>query len=245
MRIRFLRRPSAADVCWWIDLDNTLHDASAHILPEIDRSMTRYVAQTLNLEESHASSVRTRYWLKYGATLLGLVRHHGVDPADFLARTHVLPDLHRQVVPNPRMRSLLDRLPGCRVLLTNAPLDYAWRVMGHLGIQRSFHAVVAIDHMWIHGSLRPKPAALLWPYLMRQVPARRHVLFEDTLGHLRAVRPRKMKTVWVAPALGHAVSNAGRPAFVDRKVRHFAQAQAWAMRLAQTGQAGSRRTAMR
>jgi putative hydrolase of the HAD superfamily len=245
MRIRFRQRPRSGQVCWWIDLDNTLHDASAHILPEIDRSMTSYVAQTLQVDESVASFVRHDYWIRYGATLLGLVKHHKVNAPDFLHRTHVLPELHRQVVPNPRMRGLLNALPGHRILLTNAPLQYATRVMKHLGIEKAFHAVVAIDHMWIHGSLRPKPSALLWPYLRRQVAARRHVLFEDTLGHLKQVRSRRMHTAWIEPRGLLARGRAGRPAFVDSKVKHFAQARAWAYRVAQTGQAGSRRTLMR
>lgn len=246
MRIRFLRRPTSRQVCWWIDLDNTLHNASAHILPEIDRAMTAYVEALLGLETEHASRVRHDYWIRYGATLLGLVHHHGVDATDFLARTHVLPELPRQVIPNPPMRRLLHRLPGHRILLTNAPLSYAMRVMTHLGIQRMFHAVVAIDHMWIHGRLRPKPAPLLWPYLQRQVPAVRHVLFEDTLSHLKAVKSRRMQTAWIAPPVQtNARRRHGRPPFVDRKVRQFAHAGAWALRLAQTGQSGSRRTVMR
>lgn len=245
MQIRFLRRPVRGGVCWWIDLDNTLHDASLHILPEIDRSMTRYVADHLGLDDENASKVRTHYWLKYGATLLGMVLRHGVDADDFLHRTHVLPELRQQVVPNPRMRRMLGRLPGNRILLTNAPFDYAQRVMTYLGIERAFHAVVAIDHMYIHGNLRPKPSALLWPGLRRQVPARQHVLFEDTLGHLKAVRRQRMRTVWIAPPRVSGGRSVGRPAFVDRKVRHFAHAGAWALRLAQTGQPGSRRTVSR
>lgn len=245
MRIRFRQRPQGGQVCWWIDLDNTLHDASRHILPEIDRSMTAYVAETLQVQEEIASVVRHDYWIRYGATLLGLVKHHDVNAADFLARTHVLPELGRQVIPDPRMRSLLHRLPGHRVLLTNAPLQYALRVMSHLRIAKAFHAVVAIDHMWIHGHLRPKPSALLWPYLRKQIPARRHVLFEDTLGHLKQVRSRRMHTAWIQPKGAVTRGRAGRPAFVDSKVKHFAQSRAWALRLAQTGQAGSRRTVMR
>lgn len=245
MRIRFLRRPSGGGVCWWLDLDNTLHNASRHILPEIDRQMTRYVADHLGLPEPEASQVRTHYWLRYGATLLGMVRHHGTDPADFLEKTHQLPDLQRQVQRDPRMRNLLKRLPGHRILLTNAPLAYALRVVDHLGIRQSLHGIVAIDDMWIHGALRPKPADLLWSGLRRQVPARRHVLFEDTLGHLKAVRPQRMQTAWIAPALSKSQRGPGRPAYVDRKTRHFAQMGAWALRVAQTGQASSRRTLMR
>lgn len=192
--------------------------------------MTQYVAQTLSLEDEQASALRNAYWLKYGATLLGMIRHHGVDAQDFLDRTHVLPDLRRQIVPNPRMRQLLMRLPGNRILLTNAPLDYTRRVLRQLRIDKAIHAVVSIDHMWIHSRLQPKPAALLWPALQRQVPGARHVLFEDTLGHLKTVRGQAMGTVWIVPPLMSAGQAAGKPPFVDHKVRHFGQCRPWIYR---------------
>ena len=73
---------------WLFDLDNTLHDASWRLMKEINRRMTLYIQERLNLDEEQASALRTRYWKRYGATLLGLVAHHGVDAADFLEKTH-------------------------------------------------------------------------------------------------------------------------------------------------------------
>ena len=39
---------------WIFDLDNTLHDASPHIFPHINRSMTRYLQEHLALDEATA-----------------------------------------------------------------------------------------------------------------------------------------------------------------------------------------------
>ena len=62
---------------WIFDLDNTLHDARAHIFPQMDRAMTAYVQRALGLDEAAAGALRQEYWRRYGATLLGLMRHHG------------------------------------------------------------------------------------------------------------------------------------------------------------------------
>ena len=64
------------NIAWIFDLDNTLHDATPHIFPHINRSMTAYLQQLLELDEQSASALRVQYWHTYGATLLGLMRHH-------------------------------------------------------------------------------------------------------------------------------------------------------------------------
>lgn len=65
---------------WLIDLDNTLHDAMPVVFPRIHRAMVEYVARELSLGEDEADALRVRYWRSYGATLLGMIRHHDVDP---------------------------------------------------------------------------------------------------------------------------------------------------------------------
>src|SRR5690606_24636294 len=61
---------------WLLDLDNTLHDAMPDVFPRIHRSMIEFVASELSMSLEDADALRTRYWRRYGATLLGMVRHH-------------------------------------------------------------------------------------------------------------------------------------------------------------------------
>ena len=76
---------------WIFDLDNTLHNAMVHVFPRINRAMTQYVQTHLNLDEADANALRLAYWKRYGATLLGLIRHHHTDPAHFLWHTRYQP----------------------------------------------------------------------------------------------------------------------------------------------------------
>ena len=97
---------------WLFDLDNTLHQATPHIFPHINRSMTDYIERHLGVDRHEATRIRQHYWMRYGATLLGLTRHHGTDPDHFLRETHQFPDLERMVVFERPLIHALRRLPG-------------------------------------------------------------------------------------------------------------------------------------
>jgi putative hydrolase of the HAD superfamily len=117
------RRPRRRGGTVWIfDLDNTLHDANRHIFPQLNRSMTAYLERHLGLDAEGANALRVDYWRRYGATLLGLMRHHGVDPQHFLRETHRFAELGRAVLRNPLLRSVLTRLPGRKLVFSNAPV---------------------------------------------------------------------------------------------------------------------------
>jgi hypothetical protein len=83
--------PTPSNPVWLFDLDNTLHDASHAIFPAISANMNTYIARVLGDGVTPASqeavdAARIGYWKRYGATLLGMIRHHHVDAADFLRR---------------------------------------------------------------------------------------------------------------------------------------------------------------
>ncbi len=184
---------------WLFDLDNTLHDAWQASFHGIGERMTDYIVEHLQHSREDAEALRRRYWLRYGATLLGLVRHHGVKAAHFLHHTHVLPGLEERVRGQAHDLAALARLPGRRYVLTNAPAAYTARVLGVLGIRSLFDGVFAIEDMHMFGQLRPKPdARMLRRLAVRlKVPAARCVLVEDTLEHQKAARRVGMRTVWM------------------------------------------------
>jgi putative hydrolase of the HAD superfamily len=181
---------------WIFDLDNTLHDATPHIMPHINRSMTEYVQRALALDEAEAAALRVRYWQSYGATLLGLMRHHDTDPHHFLWHTHQFPELHRMVVADRAALNALRRLPGRKLVFSNAPAHYAHAVLDILGLAGFFDAVYTIEHT----GYRPKPDLAGFRLLLRAegVVAHRAVMVDDMLVNLRAARRLGMATVWVS-----------------------------------------------
>jgi putative hydrolase of the HAD superfamily len=184
------------NVAWIFDLDNTLHNATPHIFPHINCAMTAYMQQHLQLDEAKAGELRRHYWQRYGATLLGLIRHHGIDPGHFLWHTHQFPDLRRMVVGEPLLRHALRRLPGRKFVFSNAPVHYAKAVLDVLGISDLFEAVFSIERV----SFRPKPDAYGFLRLCRahHLRPRRCIMVEDSLENLRTAKKLGMKTVWIS-----------------------------------------------
>jgi putative hydrolase of the HAD superfamily len=194
---------------WIFDLDNTLHDATPHIFPHINRSMTAYLQEHLQLSEEAANAMRVDYWQKYGATLSGLMKHHGTDPDHFLWHTHQFPELHNMVLREPRLRRVLKQLPGKKLVYSNAPLHYAQAVLKLLRVGDLFDDVFSIEH----SRYKPKPQAAGFRRLLRKhrLQAAQCVMVEDSAENLQTAKRLGMRTVWVSDA-------PRTPSYVDVKI---------------------------
>ena len=194
---------------WLFDLDNTLHNASPHIFPHINRSMTRYLEQHLGLGLDEANALRMQYWHRYGATMLGLMRHHGTDPDHFLVETHRFDRLHEMMVFERALRGMLRALPGRRIVLSNAPRHYAEAVLEIMGVRRLFEDVVGIEDLDYH----PKPGIRAYRSLLqrRRLNAAQCIMLEDSAVNLRTAKRLGMRTVLVGGGLR-------TPAYVDLRI---------------------------
>ena len=199
---------------WVFDLDNTLHNASPHIFPHINSAMTAYLQTHLGLDAAAAGELRRHYWQRYGATLIGLMRHHAIDPEHFLRATHDVDDLPAKIVREPALRATLQRLPGRKLVFSNAPAHYAAAVLQALGIADLFDDVFSIEHT----GYRPKPDSygFLRLFHRNRLHADRCVMVEDTLANLKTAKKLGMATVWVA-------RSAKTPGYVDLSVRNLMQ----------------------
>jgi len=194
---------------WIFDLDDTLHNASAHIFPVMNRAMTQYIQDTLHLDETAAFQLRQHYWRVYGATLKGLMRHHGVDPYHFLLETHRLIQLPEMVIQTKRLRYMLQSLKGRKVIFTNAPQNYALRVLDLLGIGDMFELVFSVESAKFHA----KPSKRGFQILLKSIQAnpKNCVMLEDSLPALMTAKRLGMKTIWVTKTLK-------KPNFVDHRI---------------------------
>ena len=199
----------AASPVWLFDLDNTLHDASPHIFPHLNRAMVAYIRDHLGVDEQAATRIRQDYWQRYGATLLGLMRHHGTAPQHFLWHTHQFPDLKHMLVLERGLRAMLLRLPGRKIVFSNAPLHYSEAVLELAGIDACFDAVYSIERI----RFQPKPAIGGFRHLLRseRLPAHRCIMVEDTLANLQTAKRLGMQTVWVC-------GSTRQPSFVDLRL---------------------------
>ena len=204
---------------WLFDLDNTLHDASPHIFPRINHAMRDYIAQHLALDTASADRLRMDYWRRYGATLLGLTRHHAIDPAHFLRETHRFPDLERLITFEKPVRRALRRLPGRKLLFTNAPLAYAEAILELTGLDNLFAAIYSVENL----KFQPKPMTAAYRTLLRaeRLSPRRCIMVEDSLANLVTAKALGMKTVWVSASLRDSPSVDVRVRTVRELPRHL------------------------
>ena len=188
---------------WLFDLDNTLHNATPHIFPHINRAMREYIERHLGLDQQAANRLRQDYWQRYGATLLGLMRHHDTDPRHFLWETHQFEDLHRMVVFERGLKAMLQRLPGRKIIFSNAPRHYTDAILRLAGIRQQFQAVYSVEQL----RFKPKPAIDGFLRILRQerLEAAQCVMVEDSLANLATAKKLGMKTVWVSAGLRRSV----------------------------------------
>ena len=181
---------------WLFDLDNTLHNATPHIFPHINRSMREYIERHLGLDAAQATSLRQDYWERYGATLQGLMRHHGTDPRHFLWETHQFPDLKRMLDFEKPILHMLRRLPGKKIIFSNAPRHYTDAILKLTGLERHFSSIYSVENV----RFQPKPMLAGFRTLLRaeHLDPKRCIMVEDSLPNLISAKKLGMKTVWVS-----------------------------------------------
>jgi putative hydrolase of the HAD superfamily len=181
---------------WIFDLDNTLHDARAHIFPSMHEQINAYLRRYFNVDEAGANQIRESFWRTYGTTLNGLMRHHGADPRHFLRETHVFPELADMVVHENALKHALQRLGGTKLVFSNAPRHYVEQVLSAIGLSRYFDGVYSIEDARYRG----KPALHGFYYLLRKhhLDPHRCAFIDDAAENLRSAHRLGMSTVWVS-----------------------------------------------
>ena len=207
----FRYQPKFGHVTDWVfDLDNCLYPAATGLFELIDQRMGAYIERLLDVEPAEAKRIQKAHFHEHGTTLAGLMREHGVDPHHFLSDVHAIP-LDR-VARDDRLAANLARLPGRKIVYTNADEPYARRVLDALGVGDHFaelHDIHAAE-------LQPKPNAHGYRLLLDRfgIDPARAAMVEDMAQNLKPAKMLGMMTVWVDN--GSERGNHGhQPDFID------------------------------
>lgn len=189
-------RDSFSHVTTWVfDLDNTLYPPHMRLFDQIERKMTAWVMQNLNVSAVRADYLRAHYWQTYGTTLAGLMAEHGVEPMAYLADVH---DIDFSVLsPDPDLARRIALLPGRRIVFTNGDSLYAAKVLAARGLSGVFDAVYGVEH----AEFRPKPEAAAFRSVFAKdgLTPTTAAMFEDDDRNLRIPHEMGMKCVHIAP----------------------------------------------
>ncbi len=193
------------------DLDNTLYSAGQEVFCLIDRRINRYMVEVVGILPDEVDDLRRSYWKRYGVTMQGLMRHHGVDPEDYLSYVHDI-DVGGILRPDPELSRALQSLPLRRAVFTNSSLDHSERVLNALGLDGVFEENFDIR---VAGYL-PKPCPEPYHAVLGRLgtSASRCIMVDDSPDNLRTAKDLGMGTIlvgqkipspWIDAAIREAV----------------------------------------
>ncbi|WP_084420140.1 pyrimidine 5'-nucleotidase [Henriciella litoralis] len=190
-----LSKLTARDI-WVFDLDNTLYPAECDLFAQIDVRMTDFVASYLGMERAEARALQKAYYAEHGTTLKGMMTMHGMSPDEFLAHVH---DIDLSPIPHmPELCTVLDALPGRKLVYTNGSREHARRITDYMSLAGSFDGLFGIED----SDFVPKPAVPAYEAFCRQhdVDPARAVFFEDMARNLKPAHEMGFATVLVHSA---------------------------------------------
>lgn len=184
----------AGDVETWVfDLDNTLYQTSPAMHGRVDELLGSFVSEFLNVDRIEARTIQKAYFREFGLTLRGLMIHHGLDPQEYF--DYMMRDDLYDMTPDPRLAEAISRLPGRKVIYTNAFARHADEVLGRMEIGHHFDAVYDIEA----ADYLPKPALDAYAGLCRLhgIDAKKAVMVDDIVDNLKPAAELGMTTVWM------------------------------------------------
>lgn len=189
-----MTQPDYSHITNWIfDLDNCLYPADCDLFALIDARMKIFIGQLLNIDESEAYILQKTYFHQYGTSLAGLMRHHQVEPRDFLDFVHDI-SMYR-LSPDPQLREKITALPGRKWIFTNGDGQYAQRVLTALGLNGIFsglHDVIASDFI-------PKPEAHAYEKMLENfgLEGKDCLFVDDMARNAMQAKNHDMMAIWL------------------------------------------------
>jgi len=178
---------------WIFDLDNTLYSGKTKVFEQVDKRMSKYISDKLNISVEEAKKVQKNYFHKYNTTLNGMIKNHKIDPDEFLEFVH---DINIDFLQkDPALGKEIEKLDGKKIIFTNGSRKHAINVSKQIGIDQLFDDIFDI----VDAEFIPKP--LLEPYeklvKKHKIDPKLCVLVEDIARNLKPAYEMGMKTVWI------------------------------------------------
>jgi putative hydrolase of the HAD superfamily len=179
------------------DLDNTLYPRECGLFRLIEERIEGYLRSRLGLTQEEASALRRRYIQDYGFTLVGLMKHHGIDPQDFLVFVHEV-DVEGVLGEDTGLAHMMSHIPLDKVIVTNSTQQYAQRVIRSLGVEPSFSHIFDIAFMGYIPKPHPSSFRKVMGYL--GMTGEKCIMLDDHPPTLATARGLGMTTVYVGTA---------------------------------------------
>ncbi len=122
------------------DLDNTLYHDEKGVFQRINERISDFVREFTECEGEKVDALRKDYKDRYGTTLGGLMRHHSVDPDQYLKYVHEV-SVEELLKPDPALAAFLSSIELPMAIFTNGSNQHARRVLEALRVAPYFEGI--------------------------------------------------------------------------------------------------------
>ena len=179
--------------CWIFDLDNTLYSGKTKVFEQVDKKMSKYISEKLNVSIEEAKKIQKNYFYKYNTTLNGMIKNHKIDANEFLDFVHDIDiDFLQKDI---KLAEEIEKLNGKKIIFTNGSKKHALNVTKRIGIDRYFDDIFDI----VEAEFVPKPAMEPYKKLVKKhkIDPKSCVFIEDIARNLKPAYEMGMKTIWI------------------------------------------------
>ena len=178
---------------WIFDLDNTLYSGETRVFEQVDKKMSKYISEKLNISIDEAKKIQKNYFHEYNTTLNGMIKNHKIDANEFLEFVH---DIDIDFLKKDlKLIEEFKRLDGKKFIFTNGSKKHALNVTRRIGIEQYFDDIFDI----VESDFVPKPALKPYKKLVEKhkIDPNLCVFVEDIARNLKPAYEMGMKTVWI------------------------------------------------
>lgn len=178
---------------WVFDLDDTLYPSCEALYAQMCRRIQTYIMNLLGVDEKQAWTIQKDYYVRYGATVRGLMLEHGIKPESFVDFVHEL-DLS-PLREDKELDGILKNLNARKFIFTNGAKSHALRVTKRLGIDGNFEGIFSISD----ANYMPKPAKETYVKMLDTfgIDAGDSIMCDDNQRNLLTAHELGMKTLWI------------------------------------------------
>ena len=178
---------------WLFDLDNTLYSGQTKVFEQVDKKMSKYISEKLNVDIKEAKEIQKSYFYKYNTTLNGMIKNHKIDADEFLDFVH---DIDVDFLKKDlNLANELEKLEGKKIIFTNGSRKHAINITQRIGVDQYFDDIFDI----VDSEFIPKPAIEPYKKLVEKhkIDPKLCVFIEDIARNLKPAYEMGMKTVWI------------------------------------------------
>ncbi len=178
---------------WLFDLDNTLYSGATKVFDQVDKKMTEFISEKLNIEKDEARKIQKNYFIEYNTTLNGMIKNHKIDAQEFLKFVH---DVDLSFLKEDELlKEQIKKIEGKKIIFTNGSREHAKNVTKRLGVESCFDDIFDIEN----ADFIPKPSLITYKKIIEKykIEPQYSIFIEDIARNLKPAYELGMKTVWI------------------------------------------------